>query len=187
MFSITIDPKYIHYDGKTQLHLACRDGNFELANELIKLGVDINKQDKDGATALYISKKNEIVKLLIEAGADPDLQNYRSCYTPLLDAMVWWNETKYNLLVPLTDLNIKCSFGYTALMFSAIYHRLDDIKFLISAGADLYIRNYEGMDFYDFLFEDEKEYIHTQLPEFLSKRQLLLDDCSIKALSRRIQ
>lgn len=187
MFLITIDPKYIHYDGKTQLHLACRDGNFELANELIKLGVDINKQDKDGATALYISKKNEIVKLLIEVGADPDLHNYRSGYTPLLAAMVWWNEEKYNSLVPLTDLNIKSSFGYTALMFSAIYHRLDDIKFLIGSGSDLYIRNFEGMDFYDFLFEEEKEYVQAQFPEFLTKRQFYLDDRSIKARSRRIQ
>lgn len=187
MFLITIDPQYIHYDGKTQLHLACRDGNFELANELIKIGVDINKQDKDGATALYISKNIEIVKLLIESGADPDLHNYRSGYTPLLYAMVWWNEEKYKSLVPLTNLNIKSSFGFTALMFSAIYHRLDDIKFLISAGADLYIRNYEGMDFYDFLFEDEKEYIQAQFPEFISKRQLCLDDRSIKARLRWIQ
>ena len=91
------------------------------------------------------------------------------------------------MLVPLTDLNLKSSFDYTTLMFSAIYHRLDDMKLLIDAGAVLFIRNYEGMDFYDFLLADEKEYISILFPEFLSERQLHLDLTSIKALSRRIQ
>ena len=71
-------------------------------------------------------------------------------------------------------------------MFSAVYHRLDDMKFLIDVGADLYIRNYEGMDFYNFLMENEKEYILTLFPVFLSERVLHLDRSCIKALSRRI-
>ena len=180
------NPSYIHYDGKTQLHLACKDGNIELVKELLNQGVEINKQDSDGLTALHIAKNSEILKILLEAGANPNLQDYRSGFTPLLDTMVWWNEAKYTLLVLLTNLNLKSSFGYTALMFSAIYHRLDDIKLLIDAGADLFIRNYEGMDFYDFLLADEKEYIATLFPDFLSARQLCIDLTSIIALSRRI-
>ena len=184
---MTTNPSYIHYDGKTQLHLACKDGNIELVKELLNQGVEINKQDSDGLTALHIAKNSEILNTLINAGANPNLQDYRSGFTPLLDAMVWWNEAKYTLLVPLTDLNLKSSFGYTALMFSAIYHRLDDMKLLIDAEADLYIRNYEGMDFYNFLLDDEKEYISSLFPDFLSERQLRLDITSMKALSKRIQ
>jgi hypothetical protein len=71
-------------------------------------------------------------------------------------------------------------------MFSAVYNRLDDMKFLIDAGADLYIRNYEIMDFYNFLMEDEKGYILTLFPDFLSEKVFRLDRSSIKALSRRI-
>ena len=186
MFPITTNPSYIHYDGKTQLHLACKDNNIELVKELLNQGVEINKQDSDGLTALHLTKNSEILNTLINAGANPNLQVYRSGYTPLLNAMVWWNYDKFKLLIPLTDLNIKSSFGYTALMFSSVYHRLDDIKLLIDAGADLYIRNYEGMDFYDFLLADEKEYISTLFPDFLSERQLRLDPTSVKALSRRI-
>ncbi len=181
------DPSYIHYDGKTQLHLACKDNNFAIVKELLNQGVEINKQDSDGLTALHLTKSSEILNTLINAGANPNLQDYRSGYTPLLASMVWWNEAKYTLLVPLTDLNLKSSFGYTALMFSAIYHRLEDMKLLIDAGADLYIRNYEGMDFYDFLMQDEKEYILSLFPEFLSDRKLFLDEYSIKARSKRIQ
>ena len=187
MFPMITNPSYIHYDGKTQLHLACKDNNIELVKELLNQEVEINTQDSDGLTALHIANNIEILKILIEAGANPNLQDHRSGYTPLLDSMVWWNVTKYKLLVPLTDLNLKSSFGYTALMFSAIYHRLDDMKLLIYAETDLYIRNYEGMDFYDFLLADEKEYISSLFPDFLSERQLRLDLTSLQALSRRIQ
>jgi len=187
MFPMITNPSYIHYDGKTQLHLACKDNNIAMVKELLNQGVEINKQDSDGLTALHLTKNSEILNTLINAGANPNLQDYRSGYNPLMEAMVWWDEAKYTLLVPLTDLNLKSSFGYTALMFSAIYHRLDDMKLLIDAGADLYIRNYEGMDFYDFLLADEKENISTLFPDFLSVRQLHLDLTSMKALSRRIQ
>lgn len=81
MFSTTIDPKYIHYDGKTLLHLACKDSNIILVKELLNLGVEINKQDSDGLTALHIAKNIEIIKMLIEAGANPNLQDYRSGFT----------------------------------------------------------------------------------------------------------
>jgi ankyrin repeat protein len=111
MFSMITDSSYIHYDGKTQLHLACRDGNIELVKELLSLEVNINKQDSEGLTALHIAKNIEIIKMLIEAGANPNLQDYRSRYTPFLDSMVWWHVAKHYLLVPLTDLNIKSSFG----------------------------------------------------------------------------
>ena len=187
MFPMITNPSYIHYDGKTQLHLACKDNNIAMVKELLNRGVEINKQDSDGLTALHITENSVILYTLINAGANPNLQDYRSGFTPLLNAMVWWNEAKYNLLVPLTDLNMKISFGYTALMFSSVYHRLDDMKFIIDAGADLFIRNYEGMDFYDFLLADEKEYISTLFPDFLSERQLRLDTISMKALSKRIQ
>ena len=180
------DPYYIHYDGKTQLHLACKDENIALVKELLSLRVDLNKQDIDGNTALHLAKNIEIIKMLVEAGANPNRQNYRSGYTPLLHSMVWWHTEKYNLLVPISDLNIKSSFGLTALMLASIIHSLDDIKLLIDAGADLYIRNFEGMDFYDLLLYDEKENIITQFPEFLTERELRLDQTSINALARRI-
>lgn len=177
----------IYYDDKTQLHLACKDGNVELVNELLDLGVEINKQDVDGNTALHIAKNIQIVEMLIAAGGNPNLQDYRSGFNPLLDSMVWWNTDKYNLLVPISDLNIKSSFGFTALMFSAIHHSLDDIKLLLDAGADPYIRNYEGMDFYDFLLEDEKEYIQSRFHEFLLERESHIDPASTKARERRIK
>ncbi len=187
MFPMITDSEYIRYDGKTQLHLACKDGNVVQVKELLNLGVDKNKQDSHGLTALHIAKNIEIVKKLIEAGADPNLQDYRSGFTPLMDSMVWWNTDKYALLVPITNLNIKSCFGITPLMLAAKIHSLKDIKLLLDACADPYIRNYSGMDFYDYLFDYEQAYILELLPDFLSKQALRLDTASIKVLERRIR
>jgi len=178
------DPSHIHYDGKTQLHLACKDGNVSLVKELLLRAVEINKQDSDGITALHFAKQFEIIKMLIDSGANPNLQDHRSGYTPLLDSMVWWNADKFNLLVPVTDLNKKTSFGYTTLMFAAKYHSLDYINLLIDTGADIYVRNFEGEDFYDFLLDTEKEYIISRFPDFLSKRELYLTPALLKARSK---
>jgi ankyrin repeat protein len=180
------DPCYIHYDGKTQLHFTCQASNIELVKELLLLGVDINKQDFDGRTALHLAKNPVIVKMLLEAGANPGLQNRPSGYTPLLDTFIWHNKPKFDLLVTVSDLNIKTFYGYTALMLASRLDDLNTIEILINAGADLYIRNNEGEDFYDLLITPSKEIIAAKYPEFLLLRELRIDPASIKALAKSI-
>jgi uncharacterized protein len=180
------DPCYIHYDGKTQLHFTCQASNIELVKELLLLGVDINKQDCEGRTALHLAKNPELVKMLLAAGANPDLQNRPSGYTPLLDTFIWHNKPKFDLLVPVTNLNIKTFYGYTALMLASRLDDLNTIETLITAGADLYIRNNEGEDFYDLLINASKEIIAAKYPEFMLLRELCIDPASIKALARSI-
>jgi len=180
------DPYYIHYDGKTQLHFTCQASNIELVKEFILLGLDINKQDFDGRTALNLTKNLDIVKLLLDAGANPNLQDRLSGYTPLLDTFIWSNKPKFDLLVKFTDLDIKTFYGYTALMFASRLDNLNTIETLINVGADLYIRNNEGEDFYDLLINPSKAIISSKYPEFIIKRDLYKDTNSIKAFSRRI-
>ena len=53
-------------------------GSRRSVRELLKKGMDVNIQDKDGNTALVIASYNgraDIVKLLLANGADFDLQN----------------------------------------------------------------------------------------------------------------
>lgn len=180
------DPYYIHYDGKTQLHFSCQASNIELVKELLLLGVDINKQDYDGRTALHLTKNPEIVKLLMDSGANPNLQDRLSGYTPLLDTFIWPNKLKFDLLVTVTDLNIKTLYGYTALMLASRLDELNTIETIINAGADLYIRNNEGEDFYDILITPSKAIIAGKYPEFVIARELSKDSLSIQSLSRRI-
>jgi uncharacterized protein len=181
-----LDPYYIHYNGKTQLHFTCQASNIELINELLLLGADINKQDIDGCTPLHVTKNPDIVKLLLDAGANPNLQDRLSGYTPLLDTFFWPNKPKFDLLLNVTDLNIRNIYGFTALMLASRLDDLNTIDILINAGADPCIRNKEGEDCYELLISTSKEYIAGKYPEYIAERELCIDTLSIKALTRRI-
>ena len=56
---------------------AVMQGSIAAAQKIIKAGnVDINHQDKDGRTALYIAAFNghlDMIRLLLDAGANPNL------------------------------------------------------------------------------------------------------------------
>ena len=80
-------------DGRTPLWLSCCYGNVEIAKKLILAGVDTNIQDDLKYSALHAavsSRKFDCVKLLLENGADPNLQDKwgniplsRACYLDL--------------------------------------------------------------------------------------------------------
>ena len=56
-------------------------------NKLLDGGLDINKRLGDGNTPLYYAtanKKTDIVKVLLDRGADPNLQNNHDYTTPLI-------------------------------------------------------------------------------------------------------
>jgi len=181
------DLSYKHYDGKIALHFACLDNNFELAKQLIQQGIDINQQDHDGQTPLYLTMNIEMIKILLSAGANPNLQEIRSKFTPLLYALLWAKKDKFDLLVNHTDLNLKTSFGYTALMYAAKFDDMKMIEVLINAGADIYCKNNEGEDFYDFLLTDSKKVINTKYTEYTMQRDFHHTPASTKAYNRRIK
>ena len=66
-------------DSKTiSLHDACYDNDFNLVNELIKNGININEKDEDMDTPLHIACREnnlKLVKLLIVNGADINDEN----------------------------------------------------------------------------------------------------------------
>ena len=70
----------------TALHFAARIGDLKFAKHCIKSGTDVNKRDKYGNTPLYYATVNghfEIVKLLLEAGADNNYVPYNWDSNPL--------------------------------------------------------------------------------------------------------
>lgn len=172
-------PQYVQYNGRTQLHSACLNHKFELVKELINKGININKQDADGQTALYLAKNSEIIKILLAAGADPDLQEKYAGYTALMDTLVWPYKNKFLQLVNVTNANIKTIFGYTALMLASRNNDLEAIELLINAGADPYILNNEGEDFYDLLPQASQEIIKSKYPVFFKEREYHKNPTSI--------
>nr|XP_009936738.1 PREDICTED: caskin-2 [Opisthocomus hoazin] len=66
------DPNY-----PTPLHLAAKNGHKEIIRQLLKAGIEINKQTKTG-TALHeaaLYGKTEVVRLLLEGGVDVNIRN----------------------------------------------------------------------------------------------------------------
>ena len=64
--------------GATSLHIACREGNFEIAKTLIDNGANVNIIDNEGWTPLMrasLSGNKEIVEILLKNGAKASLLN----------------------------------------------------------------------------------------------------------------
>ena len=62
------------------LNLTCYNGDFNIVKTLVTLGVNINQRNCHGKTALMYSVKNsypDIVKFLIDKGADSTILDYR--------------------------------------------------------------------------------------------------------------
>lgn len=97
------------------LHDACRDGNANEVERLLKAGADADAKDKDtGWTALIVATMNqhkEVVKLLI---------------------------------VNRVDVDAKTETGWTALMFAATWNYNAGLQLLIFAGADVNAKNDDG-------------------------------------------
>ena len=64
--------------GATSLHIACREGNFEIAKTLIDNGANVNIADNEGWTPLMrasLAGNKEIVEILLKNGAKANLLN----------------------------------------------------------------------------------------------------------------
>ncbi|XP_058459695.1 tyrosine-protein kinase Shark isoform X2 [Malaya genurostris] len=83
-----IDSK--NQDGQTAVHLACLHAEARILEKLIERGSNINNRDAQGNTPLhYACRKNgdiEMVRLLINAGANPQARNKDTGWVPLHEA-----------------------------------------------------------------------------------------------------
>lgn len=109
------DGEYIDVLGKydcTPLHYACREGNLEIVEFLIKYGADINKKNRYATyypiiDALTSSREKElfpIIILLIDAGA---------------------------------DINSIDSFGNTVLHYAVEQENIDLVELFLKLGCDV--------------------------------------------------
>ncbi|KTG46837.1 hypothetical protein cypCar_00001305, partial [Cyprinus carpio] len=112
-----------------------------------------NMADQNGNTALHYSVSHSnfsIVKILLAAGVcNVDNQN-KAGYTPIMLASLAAVETKDDMmavqeLFSRGDVNAKASqAGQTALMLAVSHGRLDMVRALLAAGAEVNIQDDEG-------------------------------------------
>ncbi|MEC5030653.1 MAG: ankyrin repeat domain-containing protein [Oscillatoria sp. PMC 1051.18] len=121
------------------MFIAIVDGDIEAVKYLIalNLNLDIHQTgvwtDK-GFTPLIIaveSKETQIVKLLLEAGANPNLSEKDTGGTPLIYAAITGSLEIINLLLKFgADRNIRDNYNETALMKAEKFSNSAAVQFL---------------------------------------------------------
>lgn len=145
--------------GDTVLMYAAESGSLDLVKLVLDKGVDVNAKDTTGNTALRYavgtklgdlnddmhvyyestgqSVDPEIVKLLIEKGADVNAENDLG-QTVLMGAAKGRHPEVLRILVDKgAEVNLKDKEGHTALMHAARRGTLSGVKLLVERGADV--------------------------------------------------
>ena len=121
--------------------------NLNLVSDLITLGANLDWQDNDGITALYMCvywNSPEIAKMLLDAGADVNIQNNNG-WTALYTSVYKNHPDIARMLIDAgADVNIQDNDGKTALHWCARWNRPEIARVLIDAGADKTISNSRG-------------------------------------------
>ncbi|MGB4191451.1 MAG: ankyrin repeat domain-containing protein, partial [Rickettsiales bacterium] len=144
--------------GKPFLHLVIEKNNYDLADLLIKEGLNINVQDKQGNVPLHIAVMTGNVrafKSLIVVGANQEIEN-KSKLIPI-QKIVELKEEYFKKFIELgADLNAKNSRGFTAIYRAIEIGDMDALKGLINAGANVDIQDNEGNSLLHFAAGSDK-------------------------------
>ena len=130
------------------LHRAVQAGLEDQVKELLKQDIDVNERAEAGWTALlYASAQGypQIVRLLLDAGANPDVGNVHKI-TPLMYGARYGNLEVCRLLIEhgaVTDL--QDVYGSTALIVATAYGHADLVDELLEAGANTALKDRDGM------------------------------------------
>jgi ankyrin repeat protein len=102
------------------------------------------RANKGTPVLLLAAADADIVKLLLEHGADPNVRGMGG-KTPLMIATSWANvRAAAYLLDHKADVNAKDDYGDTALINSVTMSRSPLVRLLLEHGADVHVRNQYG-------------------------------------------
>ncbi|WP_339045332.1 ankyrin repeat domain-containing protein [Candidatus Mesenet endosymbiont of Agriotes lineatus] len=124
---------------ETPLHWATRENNINLINFFIELGVDIEIQNKSGATALHMAAINNNPNTVTELTKKKSNQE--------LKALIEQGSSK-ELLKQRLKTNTKDNEGNTPLFFAVSCENDEIIKPLLDTGADPSVFCLLGKDLY---------------------------------------
>jgi ankyrin repeat protein len=132
-------------DGFKPLYIACMRGNMAMVERLIAAGSRVNNACTDGYTPLFVAAEHnrlDGLKLLIARGADVNKACDDGC-TPLHIAALNGHAGVVSALLETAGVELNAALtddedaGDTPLYYAAQKNRLDVLKLLIAAGADL--------------------------------------------------
>ena len=145
-----IDPnKCENMYGSFPLYMAAQNNHTAIVDLLLKHNVKVNSSCKaNGATALVFSVINgsfEIMKKLLDAGADPNIP-MNDGTTALLTASIRGLHTFVEALVQAgANINYRRPDGYTAMHIACRAGHVAVVEWLLSAGADYSATTQQGI------------------------------------------
>lgn len=138
--------------GATPLMLACWKNSVALVDLLLLSGAEVHWQDSEGKTAferviqrtLQYEVPIQIVKSLLDAGADRESRHFHGC-TPLSIAAIKGDPALLQLLLEKGSLvNTSDEFGVTPLMQAAMYGHQAAVEWLLRYDADANVKAQTG-------------------------------------------
>lgn len=133
-----------------ELLRACKEGEAELAAELVSLGMSVDYQAgsvEETGTPLIVAVKSghlRVVEEMLRLGANPNILDFNG-RTALMHAAMRFPEAIGALAGAGAGLNNADKLGQTALMHATSSESGDAIEQLIARGADLNARSTNGM------------------------------------------
>ncbi|XP_067341315.1 histone-lysine N-methyltransferase EHMT1 isoform X3 [Channa argus] len=144
-----IDPnfKMESQNKRTPLHAAAEGGHKDICHMLVQAGANLDMCDEDQRTPLMEACENnhmDTVLYLLRAGASATHKDVEG-FTCLHLAAKSGHYKIVQLLLSTGLININCQDdgGWTAMIWATEYKHVDQVKLLLSKGADVSIRDKE--------------------------------------------
>ena len=177
--------EYENEQGYTPIQQACVCGQYECCKYLISRGapIEVDEESINDVSPLIISSSRnhtEIVKLLVEHGADIEYQG-ESGWSALLSAAKNGSLTLVKYFCEI-GANVESSNNgkWTSLFMAAYYNYHDMIKYLIEFGADYEAKSKDGKTILDVCTSEETKQEIIQLIEAKKQKQKSTDETNQK-------